>query len=167
MPQLLYDFNPVGKIVVDAIGEPGHRTFYLQGTQGRTTVTVIVEKMQAQALAEGIDELLEKLGEPPNTSKAELSLDEPLEPLFRVAQIGLGHDESSARLVLIAYDAPDNDDEANTESTGAVRFWMSRDQARALAAHARIVCAGGRPICVLCGNPIDADGHFCPKRNGH
>ncbi|MBI5879843.1 MAG: DUF3090 domain-containing protein [Chloroflexi bacterium] len=166
MPQLLYDFNPVSDVVVDAIGEPGHRTFYLQGRQGRSTVTVIIEKLQAQALADGIDELLEKLGEPPNTSKAELSLDEPLEPLFRVAQIGLGHDERTDRLVIIAYDSPDGDED-DAEASGAVRFWMSRDQARALAAHARIVCAGGRPTCVLCGNPIDAEGHFCPKRNGH
>jgi hypothetical protein len=25
----------------------------------------------------------------------------------------------------------------------------------------------GRPICGNCGEPIDAGGHFCPKRNGH
>ena len=166
MPQLLYDFNPVSKIVVDAIGEPGHRTFYLQWRQSRSLATVIVEKFQAQALADGIDELLEKLGGPESANTSELHLEEPLEPLFRVGNIGLGHDERSNQIVIIAYEVPDTE-ETDPETLGAVRFWMSREQSRALATHAQIVCAGGRPICVLCGNPIDAEGHFCPKRNGH
>jgi uncharacterized repeat protein (TIGR03847 family) len=38
---------------------------------------------------------------------------------------------------------------------------------RALARHAAAIVAAGRPICVLCGRPIDPEGHFCPKRNGH
>ena len=166
MPQILYDFNPVSKIVADAIGEPGHRTFYLQAKQGRTVVTVTIEKYQAQALAEGINELLEKLGGPEIATTSELNFDEPMEPLFRVGSIGLGHDEKNDRLIIIAYEVAENED-ADPETLTAVRFWMSREQARAMAAHALIVCAGGRPICVLCGNPIDAEGHFCPKRNGH
>jgi uncharacterized repeat protein (TIGR03847 family) len=166
MPQTLYDLNPVTKIVADALGEPGHRTFYLQARQGRTTATVIIEKFQTQALAEGINELLEKLGGPETGGTSELSLEEPIEPLFRVGQIGLGHDESSDRIIIIAYESPDTDD-TDPDSLNSVRFWMSRELARALSTHALIVCAGGRPICVLCGNPIDAKGHFCPKRNGH
>ena len=29
------------------------------------------------------------------------------------------------------------------------------------------VIAGGRPICPLCGSPIEPEGHMCPKSNGH
>jgi hypothetical protein len=29
------------------------------------------------------------------------------------------------------------------------------------------VIAGGRPICPLCGAPIEASGHVCPRSNGH
>jgi len=29
------------------------------------------------------------------------------------------------------------------------------------------VAGQGRPICGNCGEPIDPEGHFCPKRNGH
>ncbi len=166
MPHLLYELNPVTKIVIDAVGDPGHRTFYLQAKQSRTIVTLIIEKFQAQALAEGIDELLDKVGGPQSASTSELHLEEPLEPLFRVGQMGLGHDERSDHMVIIAYEIPETED-TDPETLAAVRFWMSREQARALATHAILVAAGGRPLCVLCGNPIDADGHFCPKRNGH
>jgi len=166
MPNILHELNPVSRIVADAVGEPGHRTFYLQAKQSRTTVTLVIEKYQAQALAEGIDELLEKLGGPQNASTSELHLEEPLEPLFRVGQMGLGHDELSDRMIIVAYEVPETED-TDPDTLKAVRFWMSREQARALAVHALVAVSGGRPLCVLCGNPIDQEGHFCPKRNGH
>jgi hypothetical protein len=25
----------------------------------------------------------------------------------------------------------------------------------------------GRPACPLCGNPMDPEGHSCPRTNGH
>ena len=34
--------------------------------------------------------------------------------------------------------------------------------ARAFAKRTREVVGAGRPICALCGYPIDADGHICP-----
>ena len=27
--------------------------------------------------------------------------------------------------------------------------------------------AGGRPPCPLCGEPLDPQGHLCPRRNGY
>ncbi|MCA9996365.1 MAG: DUF3090 family protein [Anaerolineales bacterium] len=38
---------------------------------------------------------------------------------------------------------------------------------RVLIPHTREVVNAGRPICGNCGRPIDAEGHFCPNRNGH
>ncbi|MBV9291748.1 MAG: DUF3090 family protein, partial [Frankiales bacterium] len=29
------------------------------------------------------------------------------------------------------------------------------------------VVAAGRPPCPLCGNPLDPQGHVCPRQNGH
>jgi len=29
------------------------------------------------------------------------------------------------------------------------------------------VVAAGRPPCPLCGNPLDPEGHVCPRQNGH
>jgi len=35
--------------------------------------------------------------------------------------------------------------------------------ARAFAKRTHEVVGAGRPLCPLCGTPIDADGHDCPE----
>jgi len=169
MPEanILYDLNPVTHITAAAIGQPGKRTFFLQGQQGTTIATLVVEKEQLAALARGIDELLERLGtesQPAQVNVLAMELSQPVEPLFRIGQLGLGYDGEQKLLVLVAYELPA---EENPAVVNVVRFWATADQMRALARHAAAIVAAGRPICVLCGRPIDPEGHFCPKRNGH
>jgi len=169
MPEanMLYDLNPVTHITAGAIGTPGKRTFYLQGRQGTQVVTLAAEKEQIAALSSGIDQLLERLGTGSamvDVNALQMELSQPIEPLFRIGQLGLGYDADRALVVIVAYAAPE---EENQETANVVRFWATREQMRALARHAAGVVAGGRPVCVLCGRPIDPEGHFCPKRNGH
>jgi hypothetical protein len=92
-----------------------------------------------------------------------MSLEEPLEPQFRIYQMGLGYDSERDRIVLLAQGMPD---EGNEEPLSA-RFSATREQMKALSIHAEQVVAAGRPICGNCGRPIDPSGHFCPHRNGH
>lgn len=164
---IVYDLNPVSRVTVGALGEPGHRTFYLQGRQGATLVTLVSEKEQMNSLAQGITDLLTRLGDqadaPTTVSPYDLALEEPFEPLFRIGQLGLGYDQESDQLVIVAY-ALVPEEEAQVD---VVRFWGTRNQMRALARHVTEVATAGRPICVLCGKPIDPEGHFCPRRNGH
>jgi uncharacterized repeat protein (TIGR03847 family) len=47
------------------------------------------------------------------------------------------------------------------------RLWAGLPQMRALSRAAQEVVSQGRPICPLCGQPIDPEGHFCPRSNGH
>ncbi len=68
---------------------------------------------------------------------------------------------------LTAYEVEDpGSEEPNTEAS-SVRFWITIDQASTLAEEALRICAAGRPPCFLCGLPIDAEGHVCPRANGH
>ncbi|MBI4786806.1 MAG: DUF3090 family protein [Chloroflexi bacterium] len=169
MPEanILYDLNPVTHITAGVIGKPGKRTFYLQARQSRTIVTLIAEKEQMSALSAGIDQLLERLGgsrHAVQVTATQMELAEPIEPLFRIGQLGLGYDAEQSLLVLVAYELPQEED---APVVNVVRFWATQDQMRALARHAAGIVAAGRPICVLCGRPIDPEGHFCPKRNGH
>lgn len=169
MPEanILHDLNPVTHITIGAVGKPGKRTFYLQGRQGRTVVTLAVEKEQVSALSAGIDQLLERLGTSSRmlqVQATQMELSEPVEPLFRVGQLGLGYDAEQNLVMLVAYELPQEEEAA---VVNVVRFWASQEQMRALARHSAGVVAAGRPICVLCGRPIDPEGHFCPKRNGH
>jgi uncharacterized repeat protein (TIGR03847 family) len=48
-----------------------------------------------------------------------------------------------------------------------VRLFVTRAQLRVLARHGSEVVSRGRPLCPLCGNPLDPTGHICPAQNGH
>ncbi len=185
--QFTFDFNPVSAIVADAVGRPGQRTFFLQARQGGDMATLIMEKEQVAALATSILQLLEEL----EKERADLpaleqetgvpSLREPLEPAFRVGQLGLGYDERQDLMVLIAQAIPDVGEEAQDLAAGPpspelvddedndlkARFYATRAQMRSLSEHALQVVAAGRPDCPLCGRVIEPDGHFCPRTNGH
>ena len=164
----VHDLNPVSRITVGTMGEPGKRTFFVQAEQGLTLVSVLAEKQQVSALGHSVREMLERLGEAKESgeavSKYELALREPVEPVFRIGQLGLGYDQANELIVLVAYELPETE---NPDEVNAVRFWATPRQMRALAKHAEEIVSSGRPICVLCGRPIDPEGHFCPRRNGH
>ena len=63
MSDFAYDLNPVQRLVADAIGEPGDRTFFLQGAAGSQVVSVVLEKQEVANLAISILQLLEELEE--------------------------------------------------------------------------------------------------------
>ena len=44
---------------------------------------------------------------------------------------------------------------------------MTREQAAALAIRGTELVEAGRPPCPLCGYPLDARGHVCPRTNGN
>ena len=54
-----------------------------------------------------------------------------------------------------------------TEEGGTARLFASRAQMRALGKYGLSLVKQGRPVCGNCGQPIDPEGHFCPRRNGH
>ena len=170
MAKKLTDLNPVTRITIGAVGEPGQRIFLLQASQTGSNVTLKIEKEQARVLAVSTTELLDELDEkyPRSFSKvdrpltSDLMLREPMEPEFVVGQIGLGYDQDQDMVVLVVQEI-----QADTEDDVAtVRFWATRSQMKALSEHTLEVVNQGRPICPLCESPIDPDGHFCPKSNG-
>lgn len=167
------DLNPVEHITADAIGQPGKRVFYIQGWQGNRNLTIIVEKFQLQSLAVGFEQFLAEIGEKfPNLSEASADYDEekmhihpPLDPQFRVGEFGLGYDAEKDLVVLVARQAlGEGEDPAEA---AVARFWCTRSQLRAMCHWSMEVASRGRPICPQCGEPMDPEGHFCPKRNGH
>ncbi len=169
----LYELNPVKSITTGFIGQPGKRVFYLQAHGSDEVVTLIVEKQQVEALAAGVEQFLgelhEKFPDLPEAaadfSPVEMKLSVPVDPAFRVGQLGLGYDQDRDLLVLVAQEVvPEgrDPDEANT-----ARFYATRSQMRALGAYGQVLVKQGRPTCGNCGQPIDPEGHFCPRSNGH
>ena len=61
MPPEEIDLRPVTHITTDAIGQPGKRVFYLQGWLDERTITLIVEKIQIQSLAVGLEQFLSEV----------------------------------------------------------------------------------------------------------
>ncbi len=173
MPNEIFDLNPVTHITAGAVGDPGERVFYIQAQQGSRQVTLLCEKQQVAALALGIEQLLEQLAEKDperigpqdQLLDVDMSLEEPLEIAFRVGQMGLGYDEDRNLLVLVAQELLPED--ADPATASSARFWGTAVQMRTMAHHASEVVSAGRPLCPLCGAPMDAEGHFCPRKNGH
>ena len=171
MSRKLTDLNPVSRITIGAVGPPGQRVFLLQASQGPSLITLKLEKEQARILASSTTELLEELDEkyPRTYSKfdeplsSDLMLQEPVEPDFVIGQIGLGYDQEQDLVVLVVQEV--QLEERPEPSTA--RFWATRAQMKALSSHTLEVVDQGRPICPLCDSPIDPEGHFCPKSNGH
>jgi uncharacterized repeat protein (TIGR03847 family) len=162
------ELNPVGHLTIGAIGEPGHRTFFVQGSRGSQVISLVIEKEQAAMLVNSFESLLVELqAKYPRTAAEEpvwtdMRLKEPVEPLFRVGNMGLGYNEDSDQVVLVAYELVNEGEEPNV-----VSYWATRAQVQALIQHTLDVVRAGRPICGNCGRPIDPEGHFCPHRNGH
>jgi uncharacterized repeat protein (TIGR03847 family) len=167
------DLRPISHITIDAIGQPGKRIFYLQGRQGTRSVTLIVEKIQVQSLAVGLDQFMTEVQQQfPELTDAgddyvedQMRIQPPVDPLFRVGELGLGYDAENDLVVLVAREVVAEDQDP--EQAKAVRFWCSRAQVRAMCRWGMQIVSQGRPICPQCGEPMDPEGHFCPKKNGH
>jgi uncharacterized repeat protein (TIGR03847 family) len=172
MPEFTHDLDPVDRITVGTVGEPGQRTFYLQARRGRQILSLVLEKEQVGALASAIENLLDSLAEknPLLTTTediialAGMELEEPIEEVFRIGQLGLGYDEGRDLLVIIAQELGGGEEGEELET---VRITFTRDQGRGIAVHGVELVNSGRPRCPQCGEPMDPEGHFCIKKNGH
>lgn len=142
------ELNPVDFITVGTIGPKGRRIFHLQAGQDGRIVTFTIEKEQARVLSETIGEFIDELDsrydEDTQVEMAALDMDlrEPIEPLFRVMQIGLMFDELSKRVILVVQEFS-TDDEA--DESDVVRMWCSREQLYALSIQAMDAVEAGRP----------------------
>lgn len=164
-----FELDGPERFVTGAIGEPGQRVFYVQVAGGDITVSLKVEKTQVAALAQYVAELLADL---PPVADHELPVDidlaEPVEPEWVVGTIGVAIDEGRDRLIVTFQELlPDVGDEELGDAGALAVVAISRPQAMAFVRRAAQLVAAGRPPCMLCGRPIDAEGHVCIKTNGH
>ena len=192
-----FDLPEVEWATVGTVGEPGRRTFYLQARQGDQHVTLKLEKQQVAALSQFIGEILSDLPAPePAIADDQLELVEPVLAEWVVGSIQLAYENDSDRIVVVAEEValedPDEEEDRTDESerehgdplldpglgsAGAGmsasddqavgRLGLTRAQAAALVRRGWDLVRAGRPACPLCGNPMDPEGHSCPRTNGH
>jgi uncharacterized repeat protein (TIGR03847 family) len=185
MPRRLFVFDLPERFATGTVGEPGNRAFFLQARDGRRVVSVGLEKAQVAVLADRLGKLLVELDrrgiveDPPTPVQPdERPLDEPLNEAFRATTLTLGWDGDAERILIEARAPGDDDGEVEGETLVEVddddddgpdllRVRLTADAARTFVERAFRVIRAGRPPCPLCGNPLDATGHICPRKNGH
>jgi uncharacterized repeat protein (TIGR03847 family) len=197
MSRRIFDYGLPDRFVAGTVGQPGNRTFFLQARRGSSLVSVVLEKVQVQVLAERMALLLAEVSRrgvrvpeallPGDDDRA--PLDEPLVEAFRVGTMTLAWDGESDEIVVEARaqvevdDEEEDEDEAEAEEgEGDVELELSDDdpdgpdvlrvrltptRARSFAEGALRTVASGRPPCPVCGQPLDPSGHLCPRRNGY
>ena len=190
----VFDFDPPERFVAGTVGSPGSRAFFLQARSGRVVTSVSLEKLQVSALAERVEELLDEVvrrsgGSAPVPAVAPVDrrddepLETPVEDEFRVGTMTLAWDGDRQLVVIECFEAlatdvavdPDADDGGDVPddptATGGertlLRVHLTGADARAFAARAIAVVGAGRRPCPLCADPLDAEGHVCPRANGY
>lgn len=154
----------VERFWLDAVGEPGNRTFYIVLVAAGTAHWLIAEKEQVATLAQRSLEVLDDAGLHPDSDAirriaATTSLGQPGAATFRVGALALAVDPDAEIIRVVI--------EATEEDVEAIAFDLVPEQLAAAAEHGLTVVAAGRPICPRCRLPEDPDGHDCPAVNGH
>jgi uncharacterized repeat protein (TIGR03847 family) len=163
MDSARHDFGEAVSVDAESIGQPGQRRFRLMVRSNTQTAAVWMEKQQMQGIGDWFEETVKKLDEetdaPPDVEPTPFGAVYDIE--IQVTQIALGYQENGGLFVIQAYDV-----DATAEEP-AFLCRLTRGQCRVLCRKIAEIIAGGRPICPLCGIPIESSGHVCPRSNGH
>jgi uncharacterized repeat protein (TIGR03847 family) len=158
------DFGTARAIDARAHGEPGSRTFQLRilGANNESA-SLWLEKQQLTQLSLALSQVLAQLGrvqEPPEDIPG---FPESAGAEFRVGRIGIGLDPSTGTVSLHFFDIARGEDEDDPD----VRVRVTSAACAGLNSRLQEIIASGRPLCPLCGAPLDPGGHACIRSNGH
>lgn len=190
MAILVHRYDAPDRFVAGTVGQPGERTFFLQAREGNRMTSVACEKQQVSVLAEHLDRVLDEVlrrsaggaDVPPASSKASDTdpLDAPITEEFRVGTMTIAWDPSIDRIVIELFSNVDVEEESTQEPPAATVeesdeieadevfvVKITASYARDFVARAQALVAAGRPSCPFCLQPIDPQGHICPRANGY
>jgi uncharacterized repeat protein (TIGR03847 family) len=159
------DFGVARGIDAQAFGQPGQRTFRLRilGEDG-DSASLWMEKEQLQALSLALKQMLGQLEyddeNPPLASAGDFPVVAAHD--FRVGRMGMGFNAADRTVALYLYEVNVEDEDDPT-----LRARMTQEQCASLMVQLDDIVAGGRPLCPLCGQPMEATGHACVRSNGH
>lgn len=152
-----YVFTNPDKIMVGVRGEVGSRLFLFQVREGRRLSIIKCEKIQLAALAEWISQVIGELGRPGHLPD-DFTLEAEYESDFVAGDIAVSLDEE-AQAIDVTMESLEEDSTLNVR--------LTREWAAGLAIAIVRLVEAGRPLCPLCGGPLDPKGHDCPRTNGH
>jgi uncharacterized repeat protein (TIGR03847 family) len=190
MAILVHRYDEPDRFVAGTVGQPGERAFFLQAREGNRITSVACEKQQVSVLAEHLDRVLDEVVRrssgpsdvPPATRRASDTdpLDAPITEEFRVGTMTIAWDPSIDKIVIELFSNIDVDDETDeTEDPEAATedgeveadevfvVKITAAYARDFVARAQALVSAGRPPCPFCLQPLDPEGHICPRSNGY
>jgi uncharacterized repeat protein (TIGR03847 family) len=180
MSRQIHVFRSPDRFLAGTIGQPGEREFYLQVVQGRRVLSVACEKQQVAVLADRLGTLITEVARRFGAELGDITavdtepvLTTPVDAEFRVGTMGLAWDGEGSQVIVellaLSDEEPTEDIvlEDREDGPDALRVYLTLADAREFARHAGRVVAAGRPPCPLCANPLDPEGHVCPRLNGY
>jgi len=157
-----FEVPEIDHLTTGAVGPPGQRIFYLQAGHGAQVVSLRLEKAQVAALVAYLAAMLADMPPPGEIPTTGMELIEPVVAEWVVASLGVSYDEDADRVVILAEELVEEGEEP-----ARARITATREQVAALSVRGAEAVAAGRPPCPLCGQPLDDQGHTCPRLNGH
>ncbi len=164
----VHEFGSALSVDAEAVGQPGQRRFRLLVLSSYGSACVWMEKEQLTGIGVWLKDVVDRLD-------ADRSAGDPdVEPLpfpdqfdvnLRAGQLALGYVEDRDVFAIQVFDM--EADAGATEPKPQLRCFLSRGQSRFLARKIGDVVAAGRKPCPMCGEPMDPEGHNCPRANGH
>src|SRR5579863_10586040 len=179
------DLGPIITIGAEAIGQPGQRRFRLFIRNKRGSAFIWMEKEQLNHLSLIIDRFLAQLTQGQvlrtearagglNLTSASLPADFPRSPDhdFQVGELRINYEERRSMFQLMAVPVeitmqPGQEPIAQLNEDGAISFLFTQEQAQTLTTTIAPLVPAGRPVCPLCGTPLDGSPHACLRQNGH
>ena len=189
MAILVHRYDEPDRFVAGTVGQPGERAFFLQAREGNRITSVACEKQQVSVLAEHLDRVLDEVVRrstgaadvPPSTTRTRDTdpLDAPITEEFRVGTMTIAWDPSINRVVIELFSNVDVEEDDAAEEAVAVEeadavnadevfvVKITASYARDFVARANALVSAGRPPCPFCLQPLDPEGHICPRANGY
>src|SRR3989442_14314576 len=92
----IYELDPVDRIEVAAVGEPGRRRFFLLATGSGRTLTLGCEKSQIQALIVRLHQMLEaqQIETPDHAAETNSAGSVPGDPEWQIGEMGPAYHEA-------------------------------------------------------------------------
>ena len=181
---MVTDLGLVEIVGAEAIGKAGQRRFRLFALVKDNSVAIWMEKEQLNNLSLALDRILAQLSKGrilrteaqadalPSPAGAPAGFPQKPHFEFQVGQLRIGYDERRNLLVLVSVPLevvmePGQEPQVMLREEDTLSFRLTMKQAQELSSSIAILVRSGRPVCPLCGTPLDGGPHACIRQNGH
>jgi len=146
------------QITPQTFGKPGNRTFLLEIYCEEHFIKLWLEKQQLALISQDIkkyESFTTLSTQNLNINKSEFKFE------YKLIDFAVEYqsDKNLINFYIVAVDSEDK----NIATT----FYYENKFAQNFAKDSLVMVSKGRPICSLCFTPMNEDGHFCIKLNGH